>query len=182
MSLNNMNISPHTVDLMKAALPYSNYNAQNSMNVLIKATELADSLQDMTTPPDLSSCDIKNQNTNPEELLMNIKPVCTPQESEFVDMLLNFMQARKIYHAYQEYNTTNQVHASDMKNQNNSQNNNQQTNTGFPRGPLDFLMSQLSPEQRNMFENMRMMINSMNQGGINPFNFGSDSSTSQSNQ
>lgn len=98
-----LNMNHHTIELCQAALPYVAPTAQNPMNMLIKATEFADTLDEMRNPQDLSACDLNQQPVDPETLLVNIRPVCNESEAQFVDTILNFLNAGKIYSMYQTY-------------------------------------------------------------------------------
>ena len=167
MNSPNMFLSKHTADILKAAFPYVNTNTQSSMNMIIKAAELADSVDEVQKQPVLSSCDINDEPLDAEALLTNVRPVCYPQEMEFVDMILNFIRARKIYHNYQDY-ASKQVSAAQVHNNNKSRNNSFNPMNLFGMNNnvnmMDFLLSQLTPEQRATFDNMSSMMSMMQPG------------------
>lgn len=149
----------HTLSIMQAALPHVNYQAQSSMNVILKANELMSTLSELSSPSDLSAMELDEEQQNPEVLLQSLKPVCNPAENEFIDMILNFMGARRIFSAYQDY-TQNVVHSQDVGN---NQRNSQRSPFGMNRNGnlMDFLLSQMPPEQRSTFETLSMLLNSM---------------------
>lgn len=178
----NFQITNHTLDILRAAVPYVNPNTQNSMNVILKATELVDTVRDVQEP-DLSACDLNQEPFDPEVLLMNLRPVCYQPELDIVDMILNFLKARKIYQAYQTFNTdTVQAAQMDQRQENYNYNTeessqednestqnqatnqtNAQANNNHDNGMMNFLLSQLSPEQRSTFDTFQMFLNSMPQ-------------------
>lgn len=214
-----LTMNQHTIELCQAALPYVAPTAQSPMNMLIKATEFADTMEEMRHPPDLSACNVNQQPVDPETLLVNIRPVCNESEAQFVDTILNFLNAGKIYSMYQTYmnamkqteemnqavnnamNTNpheqtsnpspnwnpfvNSMNAppdqsansnepmSDLKQEetkepelkaagtvNDSENQtNNPTDANGSMNPMDFLLNQLSPEQRSTFQALNMMMN-----------------------
>ena len=145
-------IDEHMVNIFKAALPHVGVQAQSGMNVLLKANDLMSSVQEISNPGELHAMELNEEAKDPELLLTSIRSACLPREAEMVDMILNFFKARKIYGAYQSYNQ-NILQAAEMDKNN--------KNNGGRNGLMDFLMSQLSPEQRTTFEMMNMMMNSM---------------------
>ena len=166
---NNFLVDDHTLDIFKAALPHVTPQAQGGMNLLLKANELMATIEEMNHPAELSAMEINEEEHTPEVLLTSIKCVCNQRETEIVDMMLNFFKARKIYSAYQDYGS--QVLQAAQVNQNQSQNSNP-FNMGnlFGMGGsgniMDMLMSFMSPEQRNMFEMVNMMISTMNMSNM----------------
>lgn len=174
---NNFLVDDHALNIFKAAMPHVQPQAQTGMNVLLKANELMETIEELTHPGELSAMEINEENHTPEDLLLSIKEVCTPRENEMVDMMLNFFKARKIYTAYQDYGS--QVLQAAQVNQNQNQTRGRNPfNMGnlFGMGAngfnsansptmMDMIMSLLSPEQRNMFEMMNMMMSTMNMNG-----------------
>lgn len=148
----NQFMDEHVVNIFKAALPHVGAQTQSSLNVILKANELMSSLQEISNPGELSAMDIGNEQRDPERLLTSIRPACLPAEAEVVDMILNFIKARKIFNVYQSYNQ-NILKTAEMDR-------NKRTN-GDRNTFMEFLKSQLSPEQRNTFEMLNMVMNSM---------------------
>lgn len=148
----NQFIDEHMVNIFKAALPHVGAPAQSGMNVLLKANDLMSSVQEISNPGELLAMGLNEEPKDPELLLTSIRGACLPREVETVDMILNFIKARKIFNAYQSYNQ-NILQAAEMDK---SKRNNEGRN-----GLMDFLMSQLSPEQRSTFEMLNMVMNSM---------------------
>lgn len=90
----------HIADLMHAAIPYVNVNQKARMEMLIKASEFVDSFQ-FTQSPELSACDISDESVDYEALLQSLQSVCTSNELELVNTILNFLKTQKIYQTYQ---------------------------------------------------------------------------------
>lgn len=148
-------LNDHALEILSTALPHVNPQAQNSMNLILKASDLMTSVNDLNQPGDLSACEINEEVQNPEVLLTNLRPVCNRQEGEFVDMILNFFKARKLFSAYENYNSSVlQANELGQKNKN---------SFGFNSNVniMDFLLSQLTPDQRSTFEMMQTLMNSM---------------------
>ncbi|MDO5520453.1 MAG: hypothetical protein Q4G58_08175 [bacterium] len=222
MRRNNL-FDQHTLDILKAAMPHVHPRAQSEMSVLLKANDLIDTISGQGSNDELSTMDLQNWKADPEELLVSIKDVLNEGETEIADMLLNFMKARRIYSAYQNY-SDNILQAQSFGN--NQSGNNGNRNSNSRRNPfgamnnqryrnqgnnnsmnangggsqntahkqasgvnsqaasdqnkssnggvnqmggnaqqqpnfMNFLMSQLTPEQRKTFEMFNMMMNSM---------------------
>ncbi len=154
----NQFIDEHMTNIFKAALPYVGPQVQSGMNVMLKANELVNTVQDMGNPGELSAMGLNNEPKDPELLLTSIRGACFPREVEMIDMMLNFIKAQKIFHAYQSYNQ-NILQTAEMDR-------NRRRNGGR-NNLMDFLMSQLTPEQRSTFEMMNMVMNSMPNEGSN---------------
>lgn len=166
---NNAIFDNHTQSLFQAALPHIHPQAQTSINVILQANELVNTMQEVYSPPELSTMEINEEEQTPEVLLESIKEVCTPRENEFVDMILNFFKARKIYSAYQDYGSQVLQAAQVNHNRNpfNMGNLFGMGGHGNNGSIMDMLMSFLTPEQRNMFEMMNMMMSTMNMDNMN---------------
>ncbi len=149
----NQFIDEHTINIFKAALPYTRPQMQSGMNVLLKANDLMSTVQEMNNPGELQSMELNSEQRDPEMLLTSIRSACLPAEVEMVDTILNFIKARKIFNAYQSYNQ-NILQAAEIDKNKRSGGENR-------NGLMDFLMSQLSPEQRSTFEMFNMVMNTM---------------------
>lgn len=152
----------YILDIIRAALPYVNSRTRNGMEVAIKTGELAETFQSMGDTPDLEACDLGNDTTDMEGLLVSVQNVCMGPEKELVNMLLNFYKTRNLYHSYQTFrrNTLQQpeLNAASLNGDK------QQTNSN--NTIIDFLMSQLTPEQKSTFDAMNMLLSSGNFGNL----------------
>ncbi len=177
MRRNLFQFDEHALAICQTALPHVNIQTQTSMNVILKVNDLVNSIRDLSYTGQLSAMELNEEPPDVEELLTNLKPVCNRQEADFVDMMLNVLSARKLYQAYQDFNE--QVQAAQVSEEDN---NHEEHNTSYNRsnGPfgsnnntnmMEFLMSQLAPEQRNMFEMMSMLMTAMQQTPENNYNY-----------
>lgn len=142
----------HTLDILKAAIPYIDRRTQRSMNLAIQASELASNLRETRTSPELSACDLEPFSFNLEGMLVSIKEVASKRERELIDFVLNIMGTKKLYDTYSLLTKGNDA----MKNH----------YTGFPNlnagfNNMDLLKSFLSPEQASTFETMSALMSAM---------------------
>ncbi len=167
----------HQLDLMKAALPYLAPRMQKSINVMSIAEELVSTIQSPQPTPELSAMSLSSGNASMEDILSQIKPVCNRQEQELIDNMVNVMKMQKLFQGYSSFmatrqaaNLANTVSAAEGKtdgaqNNTHSQNFGNQSHSGFGGSQdtlMEFLMSQLAPEQKSNFENISMVLNSLN--------------------
>lgn len=95
----------HQVDLIRAAMPYIPGNRQQPMNLILKVSELMQTVQ--TPEPELSTCSTSGSNTfDMEGLLTSIQPLCFSHEAELINMLLNTFRAKRFYQTYQSVAAT----------------------------------------------------------------------------
>jgi len=169
------------IAMMKAALPYVAPENRHAMEILLQANSLVN-LAMQPPSADISSCGIDGEEghpfmPDPEAMLMNIREYCTKKESETIQILLNFIHADKLFKSYREFASSHpdMLEASEMNNSNStplsilfqlinglgSISNNQDANA--PHGNkfmMEFLMSQLSPEQKSTFEQLQGLMGS----------------------
>lgn len=122
------------IDMLKAAMPYTAPHLRKPMQVYIQANELVDYIHSEENENELEACDTGSVG-DIEGMMEHIRPFCNKRECELVDMVLNFFRAQKMYQCYRNYSSVNGKSC-----------------TGG--GMFEFLMSQLSPEQRSMFDKM----------------------------
>ena len=143
-------LDEHMANIFRAAMPHVHPQIQSSMNLLLKANDLMDTIQEASAPSELSTMGLDAEPVNPEELLTSIRPACNSKEMEFVDMILNFLKAGKLYNAYRSYNSE-ELQAADIGTS---------AAGGRKQKSLkDFLVSQLTPEQRSTVEMFNMVMN-----------------------
>lgn len=128
------------VDMLKAALPYAAPAYRKPMQVYIQAKELSEYIRDERGSADVEACGFGNVG-NVEGLMDELRSFCTREERDMIDTVLNIMKAQRLYRSYRGYVADN----------------------GHSSGGneiMDFLMSGLSPEQKNMFAQMSTMMKS----------------------
>lgn len=126
------------VNMLKAAMPYTAPRLRKPMQILIQAQELALYMQ-KDEEEEIRACNMETVG-DIEGMMESVREYCNEPEQETVNMVLNFVRAQNLYRRYRNYVSTYK---------NNSES-----------GMMDFLMSQLSPEQQDMFNQMNH-INSM---------------------
>lgn len=176
----NMNRSTdYILNIIRAALPYVNSKTRNGMEVAIKTGELAETFQAAGTAPELEACDLENDTVDMEGLLLSVQSVCVGPERDMVNTVLNFLKTRNLYESYQVYRRNNlqpELQAASM-------NGNDHQNSSNNNMMLNFLMSQLSPDQKSTFDAMSMIMNSGNFSNfanfMNPNNAAKDDTSNQ---
>jgi hypothetical protein len=144
------------LEILKAAIPYVNSRARNSMQFIVQAEELTNSLKKMDNSSQLSACSLDEEPPiDMEALLLHIREVCPSAEQEMIDMMLNFMKTQKLYQAYRMFMTTNSFGSGGKTNGFNP------FGFGNTNHFMDFIMTQLTPEQKTSFETVRMMMSTM---------------------
>lgn len=146
-------LNHHNIDMLKTAIPYMNPQAQKSVEVLVKTEELMDTIHILEQPSELSACNINKEPFDMEAMLMQMKEIGTKKEQETIDNVLGFMKMQKLMQAYNLFMNTNKKTNSDSNTKETSSS--QDTLT-------EFLMSQLSAEQKANFENINLVLNAMN--------------------
>ncbi|MSS62393.1 hypothetical protein [Velocimicrobium porci] len=146
-------LNHHTIEMMKTALPYMNPQAQKSIEVLVKTEELLDTVHVLEQPSELSACNVNKEPFDMEAMLLQMKQVGTKKEQETIDSLLNFMKMQKLLQAYSLFINKKQTTDSNSETKDAS---------GSQDTLMEFLMSQLSPEQKSNFENINLVLNAMN--------------------
>ncbi|MBQ1688409.1 MAG: hypothetical protein II073_03900 [Lachnospiraceae bacterium] len=88
----------HITQLLEAALPYVNQQSRSHFEVLLKASDLMQSVSHTNT---YTACDIHNEPLDLEGLCLSLQSVGNPREQDFINTILNFLQTRKLYQTYQ---------------------------------------------------------------------------------
>lgn len=124
--------------MLKAAMPYTAPRLRKPMQILIQAEELALYMQ-KDEEEEIRACNMETVG-DVEGMMESVRQYCNEPEQETVNMVLNFIRAQNLYRRYRNY----------MQAYKNSS----------EAGMMDFLMSQLSPEQQDMFNQVSRMQNS----------------------
>ena len=129
--------------MLKAALPYVPPHNKKAMEIILQADNLISLATEVSQNDDemtLRAAQAEAAATPAvyEKLLLNIKDYCTPAESEVVRMFKN----------YRDFAKTHSAVKSEEYSENSTQN-----------FMMEFLMSQLSPQQRTTFEQVSKVMN-----------------------
>lgn len=142
-------INQHSLELLKAVLPYMNSRIQKSVEVVSKADEFINMMQTPEPSSDLSTMSISSSPPDVEEVLQQLKSVSNKQEQDMIDNMSNVIKMQKMMQTYRSFMTANPAAALGA-------------GTSSQDTMMQFLLSQLSPEQRSNFENMSAILNAMN--------------------
>ena len=155
-----MNQTGHIVDLLRAAMPYIDSRRQNTMDTLMKATDLIQSTQNHRSSGQLSAASLDSRPADMEGLLNSIRAVSSIQERDVVDKMLNYMKAMKLYQTYMMFNQNK-----DMSKTTNTWN---QNNRGYNANSnmMEAFRSVLSPEQASTLDQMSTIMNAMNVANV----------------
>ena len=138
----------HYLEIMKAALPYMPPQAQKSVEILVKAEEFLEAVHTFEDTSELSAASIRREQVEPEIILNQIKSLCTKEEQNMIDNLLNIITMQKLI---QNYHTFISLQKNVLGN---SASSNEQL--------MEFLLTQLTPEQKNNFDSLNMVLSTMN--------------------
>ena len=160
----------HVVDILKAAFPYLDSDSQQSVDLFVKTGELITTVTELNHSHPVASLSVRKQSIDLEALLTSVREVCYPREREFIDTILNIFKAKNLY---QTYVTLSQVMASQSQETENFEGSENGSGTdyssnlgnmfGMNGNPamMDMLASMLTPEQKDTFDNLSMILNSM---------------------
>lgn len=143
----------HYLEIMKAALPYMNPPAQKSVEILIKAEDFVGAIQTFDHTTELSAASLRREPVEPEIILNQIKSLCTKEEQTMIDNLLNIITMQKLIQNYRTFMALQQKVTGNA------------TSTGQTSSNdrlMEFLLAQLTPEQKNNFDSINMVLNTMN--------------------
>lgn len=126
------------IEMLKAAIPYTEPRLRKPMQIVIQAEELAAYMRDNENEADLQACDMDSVG-DLEGMMESIREYCNAAERETVDLVLNFIRVQRMYQLYRRYKKSN---GNEM---------------------MEFLTSQLTAEQRKTFDQMSSFMN-MEQG------------------
>lgn len=130
-------LNSHMLELLSAAMPYTNPNMQGMVSFLIKYKELQDTMQYVHHPPGMKACSFEGGKDNLLPLLTSIRSACNPVERQTVDTLIHFMQSMEMINKYQN------IMNSDSQ------------------SPMDAIKNMLPPEQQSMIDMYSMLFEQM---------------------
>ena len=90
----------HTVELMKAALPYIDSRTRVMAELFTKIMDLMSSLKVINGSNQLAVCGYENKNMDMEGLLTGIRPLCNNREREIVDRILSIFNMKRMFEMY----------------------------------------------------------------------------------
>ena len=146
------------MEMLKAALPYIPPSNRRSIELIIQANALVH-LARNNSSPDIEGCSIDSFTAEPETMLMSIREFCTPSEASMLQVILNFIHADRLFRKYNEFASshTETLEAAQFNQTSSPISMLFQLINGLGNNNLtfEFLMSQLSPEQRKIFNQFK---------------------------
>lgn len=150
---NSENSAKHTMAILKAALPYVDVHSMRSVQAMVKATELIDTINSQAY--ELTTLNINDGKGDMEGLLNSVKEFCSDRERDLIDTILNFINAKNLYSTYSTLFT--------MGKDQNTDGNPYASAFGFDDNAnmMDILSAMLTPEQQSTFETLNMIFSTM---------------------
>lgn len=165
------NFLSHTLDLVKAAFPYLDSQSQQTMGLVIKAGELYETVHTFHQEGQVAALSLPRGSIDIEALLNGIRGVCTPKEREIVDMILNLFKMKNMYQTYSVLASAMASQSEETQDQRDGEPGNEEHDETQNKGGLfgmnanpnmmELLESFLTPEQKDTFDNLSMMLNTM---------------------
>ncbi len=168
-ALDYLTASPH-LQMIKAALPYIHVPEQRFFSMIVKLSELERTMKLFEQKEDgmIGICSLEeNVSDSPLDMLNAMKPYGTPQEQEFIDLIVNFIQGSRIYQSYRESAGGDSVQADsperfkdgsteDLKAEASSQ-----SRREAPHFSIEHLKNMLPPEQQSRLETAQLLMQTM---------------------
>lgn len=92
------------IEILRKASPHLMPRACTCVNAIIMANELSNTIRNLSSPNELSTCDTKGSLSNPDEMLNSIRNVCSPRECELIDMISSIRKSKEICNTYKMMN------------------------------------------------------------------------------
>ena len=168
-------INNQQMQIIKTAIPYLNYELQRQIAVVIKFLELKNTFQ-IYNNNNFNKIQALNLMSHPKEsMLQSVRTVCSDDNKNLIDIIINILNINKLMNTYknlqaqkssqkQEQSISNDNNSSETistEEETNTANNTIDSNsssTSNPNFSLDMLKNMLSPEQRNMFDMLSMLM------------------------
>jgi hypothetical protein len=166
--------------IIKAAIPFLDYNIQKQLAIMVKFMELRNTINLYKDSDNFNKVEQLNLHHSPNEtMLQSVRSVCSEGNKNLVDIILNILNINKLIKNYQTLQTqkkeSNDSNKSQLSLPNNVEHkkepifNESKTNTqkessssSGNNSMLEGLKSMLTPEQRSMFDMLSTMMTTMN--------------------
>ncbi len=96
----------HTVEIMKASLPYFDSATRVRLEFFSKVLDLMGNLSAMTGRNSMVACGYESTSIDMEGLLNGIRPLCNSRERDFVDRILNIFNMKRMFEMYNNMMST----------------------------------------------------------------------------
>lgn len=145
----------HIAELLRAAAPYITEDIRSSLDFLISTLEFSDSMKKVQKTGIHLPTNLTSIITDMEGLLKSVRSHCTDKERELVDMFLNIVNAQNFYRTYSEMAS---MFKDSTEHSGSEQASEGGTSSDGNEHMMEMLTEMLSPEQKNAFEAMKMMM------------------------
>ena len=160
--------SERRMELLKVALPYAGGGRRQAMEMVLQTYALLHTAR-KDYSGELEACDL---NPDPEGMLLQMQQYCTPREADMIQMLLNFLKAGHLFQSYRQFAASHAAASGTAGSDFEAADYPPSPGNPFgmlfqminglgsmsnPANLVDFLMTQLPPEQRQMLEQLRTL-------------------------
>ena len=90
------NMNKRQLDMLRAAMPYTNPTLRKPLQVYIQTAELSDYIRSDDSVSEVNACGLDHVG-DVEGMMEQIREFCNPRERDMLDMVINFVRAQKIY-------------------------------------------------------------------------------------
>lgn len=90
------------MDMLYEAVPYVQLNMKKPLAIYIKMQEMMQIMRGFDDSDTLSACGLEEKDHNVEDMLYAMRAKAHGRPANQLDMILNVIQAGKVYHAFQE--------------------------------------------------------------------------------
>ena len=95
------------MDMLYEAMPYVNMNFKKPLAIYLKMQEMQEIIRGFDNSKTLSACGLNESNYSLEDMLAAMRKKATGKPAAQLDMILNVIQATKVYRTYQQLVTSN---------------------------------------------------------------------------
>lgn len=167
--LDYLTASPH-LQMIKAALPYIHVPEQRFFSMIVKLSELERTMKLFEQKEDgmVGICSLEeNASDSPLDMLNAMKPYGTPEEQEFIDLIVNFLQGSRIYQSYRESARDDSIGAAEAEksgvcgDEEDGRGSSGRPLRGGPHFSIEHLKNMLPPEQQSKLETAQLLMQTM---------------------
>lgn len=95
------------MDMLYEAMPYVNMSFKKPLAVYLKMQEMQEIIRGFDNSETLSACGLNEANYNMEDMIAAMRKKATGKPAAQLDMILNVIQATKVYRTYQQLLASN---------------------------------------------------------------------------
>lgn len=95
------------MDMLYEAMPYVNMNFKKPLAIYLKMQEMQEIIRGFDNSETLSACGLNESNYSLEDMIAAMRKKATGKPAAQLDMILNVIQATKVYRTYQQLVTSN---------------------------------------------------------------------------